>query len=201
MCRRNVRIDSRVDLSRLYGPGILTFNTGHEVALTTPADPETLDQMFFADLAYAVEKVELQDMSVCGSSVFLSQNVRNPGWSEKSVVRVSEYAFQGFADKRPEFRIETDADQLAPESTAAFLGLGHGQGCQAVREEADRDLHDKRSFSWLSCRERRYPDPVARKRYLESDFLRPEHRRATSIRWGCRRMANTCSGSCRDHRL
>ncbi len=129
------RIDSRVDLSRLYGPGILTFNTGHEVALTTPADSETLDQMFFADLKYAVEKVGVQDMSVCGSSVFLSQNVRNPGWSEKSVVRVSEYAFQGFADKRPEFRIETDADQLAPESTAAFLGLGHGQGCQAVREE------------------------------------------------------------------
>ena len=59
------RIDSRVDLSRLYGPGILTFNTGHEVALTTPADSETLDQMFFADLKYAVEKVGVQDMSVC----------------------------------------------------------------------------------------------------------------------------------------
>lgn len=129
------RIDSRVDLSRLYGPGILTFNTGHEVALKTPADSETLDQMFFADLKYAVEKVGMQDMSVCGGSVFLSQNVRNPGWSEKSVVRVSEYAFPRFTNNRPSFRIETDADQAAPMATAAFLGLGHGQGCQAVREE------------------------------------------------------------------
>ena len=91
--------------------------------------------MFFADLKYAVEKVGVQDMSVCGGAVFLSQNVRNPGWSDKSVVRVSEYAFPGFADKRPAFRIETDADQTAPVSTVAFLGLGHGQGCQAVREE------------------------------------------------------------------
>ena len=56
------RIDSRVDLSRLYGPGILTFDNGHEIALTTPADSETLDQMFFADLKYAVEKVGVQDM-------------------------------------------------------------------------------------------------------------------------------------------
>lgn len=88
------RIDSRVDLSRLYGPGILTFNTGHEVALTTPADSETLDQMFFADLKYAVEKVGVQDMSVCGGAVFLSQNVRNPGWSDNRLSGCRNTRFQ-----------------------------------------------------------------------------------------------------------
>lgn len=122
-----------VDEGKLYGDGILKYESGKEIAVESVGHFENLRQLVLGELKPAARYV-VQDLSFCDGSIFFSQQTGagSGSWTDSARVTISQFAFS--PDTSWQVDLSDDSRGITPDSYVTLTGIcGHGEACRAAK--------------------------------------------------------------------